>query len=84
MLTLAPVAASKRLVALDTTAGQPFCASLCSQTVTVLPLPSTDRTLSSCEFEVGLLEPPHALTTMVMDAATTTAPASLRFTPVSS
>jgi len=83
---LAPIAASKRWLACSTTAGQPFWASLRSQTVIVLPLPSTLGTLSSLPLllvlDEDLLELP-ALTAMARDAARTTAPASLRFTPVS-
>jgi len=72
---LAPVSFSNRALAWLTTSGQPFCASLISQTVTVLPLPSV------------LIPPPdeedpelHALVARPSAAATTTALLTVRFT----
>src|SRR5579875_3706040 len=81
MLTFAPVACSNRWFAWFTTAGQPFFASLCSQTVTVLPLPSVDG--DALFFAEELPELLHAETVNASVAVTATAPAMDRFTPAS-
>jgi hypothetical protein len=76
---LAPVAFSNRALAWLTTAGQPFCASLCSQTVTVLPLPAA--AFADVPLDFGFAELLQADAANMTVDAMTTALAIDRFTP---